>query len=89
MNLATVGITCGSGGPGASSSCGFLSGTMGGIAALGAGMLTWGLWAWLTSRNLVVSTLQEPPPEPLGPPAMPSQPASERLLPRPLSALSR
>ncbi|MDX2013161.1 MAG: hypothetical protein SFW67_23400 [Myxococcaceae bacterium] len=65
------------------SDCGFIIGMMSSVLALGAGMLTWGLWAWLTSRNLVLSTLETPQLPPGEPPAPgPAVPPSARLLPR-------
>ncbi|MCU0698234.1 MAG: hypothetical protein MUC96_17145 [Myxococcaceae bacterium] len=58
-------------------------GLMSSFLAVGAGMLTWGLWTWLTSRSLVPSTLetaQTVPPAPLAP--EPAVPPSARLVPR-------
>lgn len=52
----------------ASSSCAVNAVTQGGTLGAGAAMLTWGLWAWLSSRNLVTSTLSPgAPPPPPGP----------------------
>jgi hypothetical protein len=71
LNLATVSLSCAPGLGSTGSQCGFISGAMGSMVATGAGMLTWGLWTWLTSRGLVTSTLENrpPPSEPsIGPP---------------------
>jgi hypothetical protein len=83
LNLTVLGLSCSSGfSGGGSSSCGFIYAYTGSIAAVGLGMLTWGLWTWLTSRSLVVSTLQGPPPEAPVPSAAPARLPGERWLPR-------
>lgn len=60
LDLAVLGGFCARGSM-SSSGCTALFVSMGGTAALGAGMLIWGLWAWLTSKNAVSNSLENPP----------------------------
>ncbi|MBL8939819.1 MAG: hypothetical protein JNM69_35015 [Archangium sp.] len=60
LDLAVLGGFCARGST-ASSSCTALFVSMGATAALGAGMLVWGLWAWLSSKNAVTNSLENPP----------------------------
>jgi len=84
--LIVSGTFCGTSGASGGSSCTLLLGTSGGMTALGAGMLVWGLWAWLSSKNAVSESLSNPalpmPVTPLPPPTTISPP-----LPPPLPAL--
>jgi hypothetical protein len=81
LDLVVLGTMCASGAAG-SSSCGFMLGTLGGMTAVGAGLFVWGLWTWLTSKNVVTDSLAHPPlPEHLTSPAAAPAP----VVPPPLS----
>jgi hypothetical protein len=78
VNLGTFALTCSSGFGSTGSQCAPIYVVLGSMVAAGAGMLTWGLWTWLTSRGLVTSTLETPPPPPE---PLPGPPPASHLLP--------
>lgn len=71
LDLAVLGAMCASGGV---RDCTGVFAAMGTSAAIGAGMLVWGLWTWLTSKNAVTESLENPAvPIPVEP-ALPTNP---------------
>lgn len=73
MNLGVLGGLCASRPSGASCTPIFVS--MSTMGAAGAGMFIWGLWAWLTSKNAVSDSLENPPvPVPVEPAPVPAPP---------------
>lgn len=70
--LIVMGTVCSTSGASRGSSCTILMGMSGAMTALGAGMLVWGLWTWLGSKNAVSDSLSNPavpmPVTPLPPP---------------------
>ncbi len=68
LDLAVLGGVCATTSR-SSSSCTTIFATMGTATAIGASLLVWGLWQWLTSKNAVTNSLENPPvPIPVEPP---------------------
>lgn len=77
LDLAVLGGFCAARGASAGSSCPMIFGVLGGVTAAGAGMLIWGLWTWLGSKNAVTDSLATAPsaePVPPGDTPAPPQP---------------
>lgn len=72
MNLGVLGSLCASGS--SVSNCTPIFATMGTMAAAGAGMFIWGLWVWLTSKNAVADSTENPPVPMPAEPALPAAP---------------
>lgn len=70
LDLAALGAVCASGSS-AVRDCTPVFAMLGTAAAVGAGMLVWGLWTWLSSKNAVTDSLENPagplPAEPVVP----------------------
>lgn len=73
LDLAALGAICATGSS-AVRDCTGIFAVLGTGAAISAGMLVWGLWTWMTSKNAVTESLENPGvPIPVEP-ALPSTP---------------